>query len=144
MSDRFQSIRNALAMGPTPGPWDGIQYEGSRWTEICQIRHRYAMPIAFVPPYSVLDENRIWKERKDETIANAKHVAACDPDTIRELIRQRDELLRLVHDYRGIAEFLARRDAAAGNDEGARLMRLTCSRLDNVIRRAEAGDGEAR
>ena len=64
-------------------------------------------------------------------------IAACDPDTIRELLRQRDELLALVHDYRGIAEFLARRDAAAGNDEGARMMRLTCSRLDNVIRRAE-------
>jgi len=137
MSDRFRSIRDALAMGPTPGPWYGIQYEGSRWTEIRQTRHRYAMPIADVAPYSVLDENGIWKERKDETIANAKYVAACDPDTIRELLRQRDELLALVHDYRGIALFLARRDAAAGNDEGARMMRLTCSRLNDVIRRAE-------
>lgn len=125
MSDRFQSIRDALAMGPTPGPWDGNDNSVSRlWSNgAAGIREYIALPDG--------------AEGSDPNPADMHWIAACDPDTIRELLRQRDELLALVHDYRGIAEFLARRDAAAGNDEGARLMRLTCSRIDNVIRRAE-------
>ena len=31
------------------------------------------------------------------------------------------------------ASGLARRDAEAGDDEGARMMRLTCSRIDDVL-----------
>lgn len=91
-TDRYAKIREALEMGPTPGPWAGIQNDGSRWTDIFQISNRNATPVVYVLPYSVLDENGIWGERKDETIANAKHVAACDPDTIRELLAERDAL----------------------------------------------------
>ncbi|GGG29693.1 hypothetical protein [Chelatococcus composti] len=128
MSDRFQSIRAALAMGPTPGPWelkDGRTdtIENAQGYPVCTVHHH---------PYELYGHG-----------ARAAYIAACDPDTIRGLLAERDELLALVHDYRGIAEFLARRDAAAGNDEGARLMRLTCSRLDDVIRRAEAREDRA-
>lgn len=133
MSDKFQAIRDALALNPTPGPRrvsgdDSSPYvtvalpenEGRRWDDpiICTLYGEHLQPFP-------------------NARAHAALIAACDPDTIRALLRQRDELLALVHDYRGIAEFLARRDAAAGNDKGARMMRLTCSRLDNVIRRAE-------
>jgi hypothetical protein len=93
--DRYAKIREALEMGPTPGPWGGIQNDGSRWTDIYQISNRYATPIVYVPPYRVLEEHgilNVWKERKDKTIANVKHVAACDPDTIRELLAERDAL----------------------------------------------------
>ena len=95
MTDRYENIRRALAMGPTPGPWYGIQHEGSRWTDIYQGgNRRCATPIAYVPPCNVFDEDGItWKESKGETIANAKHVAACDPDTIRALLAERDDLL---------------------------------------------------
>jgi len=125
MSDRFQSIRDALAMDPTPGPWDGTDHSVSRlWSNgTTGIREHIALPDS--------------AEEFDPNPANMHFIAACDPDTIRGLLAERDELLALVHDYRGVAEFLARRDAAAGNDEGARMMRLTCSRLDDVIRRAE-------
>jgi hypothetical protein len=129
MNDRFQSIRDALAMGPTPGPWGfaGITSVGSG-----------------MGYYSVATaDDTIICTLRGRPSGDAHLIAACDPDTIRELLRQRDELLALVHDYRGIALFLARRDAAAGNDEGARLMRLTCSRLNDVIRRAEAREERA-
>ena len=128
MNDRFKSIRDALAMGPTPGPRRAVEQSVIGPHDLRILSANVTFSVGINGSHSVPIE---------EAIANATLAAACDPDTIRELLRQRDELLALVHDYRGIAEFLARRDAAAGNDEGARLMRLTCSRLDNVIRRAE-------
>ena len=128
MSDKFQAIRDALAMGPTPGPRRAVEQSVIGPHDLRILHANVTFSVGVNGSHSVLIE---------EAVANATLAAACDPDTIRELIRQRDELLVLVHDYRGIAEFLARRDAAAGNDEGARLMRLTCSRLDNVIRKTE-------
>jgi hypothetical protein len=53
-NDRYEEIRKALAMGPTPGPWLG------RTTQ---------------------DVN-----------ADASFIAACDPDTIRALLDERDGL----------------------------------------------------
>ena len=106
VTDRYERIRSALAMGPTPGPWDEIQHEGSRWTDICQgSNRRYETPIAYVPPISVLDENGLWKENKGETAANAKHIAACDPDTIRALLAERDALAEQLFNFKArIAE----------------------------------------
>lgn len=92
MTDRYQKIRDALAMGPTPGPWGEIQHESSRWTDIYHdSNRRCGTPIAYVPPYSVF-EHDTWKESKEETMANAAHIAACDPDTIRALLEERDAL----------------------------------------------------
>ena len=92
MTDRYERIRAALAMGPTPGPWFEVHHEDGRWTDIYQRSNRYATPVVYVPPLSVHDENGVWKKNKDETAANAKHVAACDPDTIRALLEERDAL----------------------------------------------------
>ena len=128
MNDRFKSIRDALAMDPTPGPRRAVEQSVIGPHDLRILYANVTFSVGVNGSHSVLIE---------EAIANATLAAACDPDTIRGLLAERDELLALVHDYRGIALFLARRDAAAGNDEGARLMRLTCSRLDNVIRRAE-------
>jgi len=128
MNDPFKSIHDALAMGPTPGPRRAVEQSVIGPHDLRIMSANVTFSVGANGSHSVLIE---------EAVANAALAAACDPDTIRELLRQRDELLALVHDYRGIALFLARRDAAAGNDEGARLMRLTCSRLDNVIRKTE-------
>ena len=78
MTDRYERIRAALAMGSTPGPWylDG---EGIRALVrdangvIVTVRHR--MP-----------------GHKNET--NMRLIAACDPDTIRALLEERDALAR--------------------------------------------------
>lgn len=76
MTDRYEKIRRALAEGPTPGAWylDG---EGIRALVrdangvIVAARHR--MP-----------------GHKNET--NMRLIAACDPDTIRALLAERDQL----------------------------------------------------
>lgn len=125
MTDRFQPIRDALALNPTPGPWDGNDNSVSRlWSNgTAGIREYIALP-----------------DRAEDSTPNPADmhfIAACDPDTIRELLRQRDELLTLALEYREVSEYLARSDALAGDDAGARLNRLTCSRIDDVIRRAE-------
>lgn len=94
MTDRYEQIRAALAMGPTPGPWYGVRHEGSRWTDIYPGDNRRCVtPIVYVPPCNFLGEDGIsWKESSGETMANAKYVAACAPDTIRALLEERDAL----------------------------------------------------
>lgn len=80
MTDRYENIRKALAMGPTPGPWH-LNGEGIRALVrdangvIVAARHR--MP-----------------GHKNETIMRL--IAACDPDTIRELLEERDALRELL------------------------------------------------
>jgi hypothetical protein len=80
MSDRFQSIRDALAMGPTPGPWDGTDNSVSRlWSNgTTGIREYIALPDS--------------AEDIDPNPANMHFIAACDPDTIRGLLAERDAL----------------------------------------------------
>lgn len=69
MSDRYAKIRKALEMKPTPGPWktDGTFIENK--THIVAISHN--------------PENY----KRDAAL-----IAACDPDTIRELLAERDAL----------------------------------------------------
>ncbi len=82
MTDRYERIRKALSMKPTPGPWgftelprdmqrDGYKFAISRrgigW-RFAQIAHEM------------------------NSMANATYITACDPDTIRELLTERDAL----------------------------------------------------
>jgi hypothetical protein len=86
LSDRYARIRTALAMDPTPGPWDiemlspDLQREGSyrcavsrdgvgRW--IAKITH---------------------EANGGGGAANSAFIAACDPDTVRALLAERDAL----------------------------------------------------
>ena len=68
MTDRYENIRKALAMGPRPGPWvqdgDGV---------------------------SAADED-VAVAMCCPSDAEAAFIAACDPDTIRTLLKERDEL----------------------------------------------------
>jgi hypothetical protein len=68
MSDRYERIRKALAMGPTPGPWvqdgDGVTADDED------------VAVAMCCPSD----------------AETAFIAACDPDTIRELLAERDGL----------------------------------------------------
>jgi len=99
MNDRFQAIRDALDMNPTPGPRrviDGYDYphvtaalpenEGRRWDD----------PIICTLYEDVTAEDYIGFGRCLQAFpnarANAALIAACDPDTIRELLAERDAL----------------------------------------------------
>lgn len=68
MTDRYERIRAALEMGPTPGPWvqdgDGVTADD------------YDVAVAMCCPSD----------------AEAAFIAACDPDTIRALLEERDAL----------------------------------------------------
>jgi hypothetical protein len=82
MTDRYERIRQALAMGPTPGPWDGDDTSVSRlWSNgTAGIREYIALPDG--------------AEGSAPNPADMHFVAACDPDTIRALLKERDALAR--------------------------------------------------
>lgn len=99
MTDRYQKIRDALEMEPTPGPRrviDGDSYpyvtvalpenEGRRWND----------PIICALYEDVTADDYIGFGRCLEYFpnahANAVFIAACDPDTIRALLDERDAL----------------------------------------------------
>ena len=85
VNDRYKKIRKALAKGPTPGPWEVVGLSG------------YGGPYAMRMPHR---SGRTWfgvegiKRRED-----AEYFVACDPDTIRELLEERDALAAKVASY---------------------------------------------
>ena len=101
MTDRYENIRRALEMGPTPGPWKAHDQSKSGWADITH--STYATPLCYAVPFSdyqydaELDCERLVN-RAHETPANAAHIAACDPDTIRALLAERDALAADAHD----------------------------------------------
>lgn len=83
--DRYARIRAALAMEPTPGPW-GL-------TELPRDMQRYGYK------FSISRGGLGWWIAKvtheangGSGVANATYIAACDPDTIRDLLSERDAL----------------------------------------------------
>ena len=78
MTDRYKKIRNALAMEPTPGPW-----------LVCPTNSGTFVKSERVSGY--LAEVRHCRTTQDVE-ADANLIAACDPDTIRELLAERDAL----------------------------------------------------
>lgn len=98
MTDRYERIRAALAMGPTPGPWtvrydyvvQATSFDGGRLVPVAQ-------------PYGVNSDGT-------DLFANARMIAACDPDTIRALLAERDALRE------ALTECLRVNETDAGDD----------------------------
>ena len=79
MTDRYERIRLALAMGPTPGPWI-VTHELRECDEtVCDLVN--GTWIVTAPGVKLAH----WEY-------DAAHIAACDPDTIRALLDERDAL----------------------------------------------------
>jgi len=78
MTDRYEKIRKALKMGPTPGPWE--------------LKDGRTDTIENAQGYPVCTVNYYPNERYGHG-TRAAHIAACDPDTIRDLLEERDDLL---------------------------------------------------
>lgn len=80
MMDKYQKLRYALSQNPTPGPWDGDDNSVSRlWSNgIAGVREHVALPDS--------------AEDSAPNPADMHFIAACDPDTIRELLAERDQL----------------------------------------------------
>jgi hypothetical protein len=99
MTDRYERIRAALAMGPTPGPWEVIN--GTDVFTPLGARNAAGVEAAVDAGWHVADcdmGSSFTEEGKEEKIsyeekrANAGFIAACDPDTIRALLDERDAL----------------------------------------------------
>lgn len=80
MTDKYQRIRKALAMGPTPGPWS-VRYDYV--VQAKSFDEGRLVPIA--QPYGLRMDG-------GDLFANAAHIAACDPDTIQSLLEELDAL----------------------------------------------------
>jgi len=101
MTDRYENIRRALAMGPTPGP--------RRVLEIISV---FGSDMGY---YSVATtDDTIICAMRDRPYGDAHLIAACDPDTIRALLEERDALVKLVMEMRGTLRDLRIHLHAAG------------------------------
>lgn len=110
MTDRYKKIRDALAMGPTPGPWcildaDSEPYitarlpenEGHRWDDptICRLYDD-------VTPFDSVTFGP-WLEALPNAKANGSFITACDPDTAQALLEERDTLRKALEDIRSLS-----------------------------------------
>lgn len=77
-NDRYERIRAALAMGPTPGPW----------------RVLVIISVGSDMGYCSVatTDDTIICDLRDRPSGDAHLIAACDPDTIRALLDERDAL----------------------------------------------------
>jgi K+/H+ antiporter YhaU regulatory subunit KhtT len=125
MTDRYQEIRRALAMGPTPGPWEVINKTdvftplGARNAAGVEAAANDGWHIADCDTGpSFTEEGKEEKISYEEKRANAGFIAACDPDTIRALLDERDALAAEVE---RLAEALRELEEREQRDE-ARVM----------------------
>lgn len=81
MMDKYQKLRYALSQNPTPGPWKWWEYED--FGNCCVNPLDGGLLIAKCDVRNPFDP---------EQRANAALIAACDPDTIRALLAERDAL----------------------------------------------------
>lgn len=88
MTDKFQPLRDALAAGPTPGPWfHGAKngehkycvYDKVCWTDADGRHGETPNMVVHVSP-------------DDGKFHDAAYIAAADPNTIRDLLAERDRL----------------------------------------------------
>ncbi len=98
MTDRYEKIRQALAMRPTPGPWEVINgtdvftHLGARNAAGVKADAYDGWHIAICDTGPSFTEDGKEELRAREKQANAALIAACDPDTICELLAERDAL----------------------------------------------------
>lgn len=83
MTDRYEHIRKALEMGPTPGLRRAVEQSVIGPQDLSILFAKVTFSVGINGSHSVPIE---------EAIANAALAAACDPDTIRELLEERDAL----------------------------------------------------
>ena len=90
MTDKYKELREALDAGPTPGPWSVAR---SGWDE---------------------NTDDVWyplEGVKTSCVADARLIAAANPDTIRALLDERDALKSDICDYVTAASGLAAENA---------------------------------
>lgn len=77
MTDNYKQLRDALAAGPTPGPWQ---------------RGEYGEILTGTGDVLLVGVVALAGRRTPEVEANTGHIRAANPDTIRALLAERDAL----------------------------------------------------
>ena len=77
-NDRYEKIRAALSQNPTPGPWTACRTNSGTFVKSERLAGYFV-------------EVRHCRTAQDVN-ADASFIAACDPDTIRALLDERDAL----------------------------------------------------
>lgn len=93
MAGRYEKIRKALTMGPPAGPWRCEHETGGGHD--CWMIYSGDWPKSggIVGYYTHTGPRHIPYVRHNlEAVAIAHYIAACDPDTIRTLLEERDAL----------------------------------------------------
>lgn len=122
MTDRYERIRAALAMGPTPGPW-----------LICPTNSGTFVKSERVAGY--LAEVRNFRTTQDVK-ANARLIAACDPDTIRALLAERDALQAEVDELKVVAKCASEQQDSLFSE--ARTLNERADKLEEALRLIES------
>lgn len=107
MTDKYQRIREALEAGPTPGPW---RWEKDRFNDGFSGLYSGDEPVIVPQCRNDGDDGAAWfgvdEYYYGETAlreADSTLIAACDPDTIRELLEERDMLTRELSTERALS-----------------------------------------
>lgn len=134
MTDRYEKIRKALAMRPTPGPWkvgDQNAHCGiSIGSDDALVATAY---LRLITSRAKWGEEHFAMPENQEAVANAALIASCDPDTIRELMAERDALLDAL---RQITEW-----PDGGNRYGQEnIKRFAQAAIDAVMRKENSND----
>lgn len=93
MPDRYQPLRDAIAAGPTRGPWKSMS-----------VRSGYYIQSASVPAVVVDTTDAEGRYGAIANEADAALIAAADPDTIAALLKERDDWRRQAHYETDIAQ----------------------------------------
>lgn len=88
MSDKYQPLRDAIAAGPTPGPWFAVN-DGTEDEPMMSVK---AARIAGRKPQHVVAICATGDSPQRMEDANAALIAAADPGTIAKLLKERDAL----------------------------------------------------
>ncbi len=125
-ADRYQPLRDAIAAGPTKGPW--YLQEGCSWRRFGTLTEDGNVLRPTKHPKDA------WPDLEGPR-ANMQYIAAADPDTIAALLKERNALRGLV------SAITANRGKCfiplLGWDERAR---AALAAIDDAMKQ-EAGDG---
>ncbi len=116
MTDRYQALRDAIEAGPTPG----ARFQGRSPHAYCV----YDKQCWYAPDGSRHGEtpNLVVTVSPDDAEADAQFITAADPDTIRELLGERDALREALEWYSAQAKRMG--NAAIRQDSQAILVMM--------------------
>ena len=95
--DRYQKIRDALAMGPT---------RGIRYARDQEVSGPYGVGVAWCGTNMTSGRDGSYSIDTTEACANASLAAACDPGTIQALLDERDALAAKVESAQSLVNAL--------------------------------------